>query len=79
MADVVLLSAGAYALCGAVFALVFITCGVHVVDQAASGASLSFRLLIAPGCAALWPLMLARWMRTARRPAGVSAREADHA
>jgi hypothetical protein len=55
--------AGAYAAVGAVFAAAFATWGVQRVDPAAKGAPLGFRLLILPGSAALWPLLLRRWMR----------------
>jgi hypothetical protein len=55
--------AGAYAAAGVVFAAAFVTWGVQRVDPAAKGAQLGFRLLILPGCAALWPLLLGRWMR----------------
>jgi hypothetical protein len=46
-----------------VFAAAFVIRGVQRVDPAAKGAPLGFRLLILPGCAALWPLLLGRWMR----------------
>ncbi len=55
--------AAAYAAVGVVFAAVFAVWGVARVDPAAKGAPLGFRLLILPGCAALWPLLLRRWMR----------------
>jgi hypothetical protein len=56
--------AGAYAVAGLVFASAFVIWGVQRVDPAAKGAPLGFRLLILPGCAALWPLLLSRWMRS---------------
>lgn len=56
----------AYAIAGAVFAIAFVTRGVGRVDPAAERAPLGFRLIIAPGCAALWPLLLARWIRKVR-------------
>ncbi len=56
--------AGAYVAASAVFAAAFVTWGVQRVDPAAKGAPLGFRLLILPGCAALWPLLLGRWMRS---------------
>jgi hypothetical protein len=59
----VILAAGAYAAAGVVFAAAFVIRGVQRVDPAAKGAPLGFRLLILPGCAALWPLLLGRWMR----------------
>jgi hypothetical protein len=53
---------GAYVAAAVVFAAAFVTWGVQRVDPAAKGAPLGFRLLILPGCAALWPLLLRRWM-----------------
>jgi hypothetical protein len=56
----------AYALAGAVFAVAFVTRGIHLVDPVAEHAPVGFRLIVVPGVAALWPLLLARWMRTVR-------------
>jgi hypothetical protein len=58
-----------YASIGALFSLVFATFGVGRVDVAARGASLRFRVLILPGVAALWPLMLRRWVSAEPPPA----------
>jgi len=53
----------AYALIGAVFAAVFVTAGIDRVDPVAKHAPLGFRLIVLPGVAALWPLLLMRWLR----------------
>lgn len=63
----VLLLAAVYAAIGAIFAAAFVTRGVTAVDRAASGSTWAFRALILPGVAALWPIMLARWIRSGRR------------
>jgi hypothetical protein len=55
---------GAYAAAGLVFAVGFVTVGVPKVDPVAKGSPVGFRLLILPGCALLWPLLLGRWMRS---------------
>jgi hypothetical protein len=52
----------AYAAAGALFAAVFVAVGVQRVDPAAEHAPWGFRLIILPGAAALWPLLLARWL-----------------
>jgi hypothetical protein len=52
-----------YAAVGAIFALVFVSVGIGRVDPAAASAGRGFRALVAPGCAALWPLLLSRWIR----------------
>jgi hypothetical protein len=45
----------------------FVFRGVNAVDAAAAQASILVRLLLLPGAAALWPVMLRRWLATARR------------
>ena len=50
-----------YLVLGLAFALVFVTLGVAVIDPAARGMPRLARLLIVPGVAALWPLMLWKW------------------
>jgi len=52
-----------YAALGAVFGLTFVTAGVQRIDPNAKGSGLIFRLLILPGAAAFWPLLLRRWVR----------------
>jgi len=53
----------AYGLAGAVFAVAFVTVGIHRVDPVAEHAPVGFRLIVLPGVAALWPLLLVRWLR----------------
>jgi len=52
------LGLGVYLAVGVVFAVPFAFGLVGRVSPAARGAGLGFRLLIVPGCAALWPLMV---------------------
>lgn len=52
-----------YVAIGVGFAVAFVTFGVQRIDAAARGSGWAFRLLISPGSAALWPLMLSRWVR----------------
>ena len=61
--ELVLLAVAAYALTGVVFAIAFVTLGVTRLDPAARGTSWSFRALILPGSAALWPLLAVKWVR----------------
>ena len=51
-----------YAGIGLIFGLLFVTIGISRVDSQAGGASLGFRLIILPGVAGLWPLLLMRWI-----------------
>ena len=57
----------AYGVAGTVFAVAFLLFGVHRVDPVAEHSSLGFRLIVIPGVAALWPLLLTRWLRAASR------------
>ena len=57
-----------YAVAGFVFALAFVVRGVERIDPAAKGSGVGFRLLILPGCVALWPMLLRRWWRGAPPP-----------
>ena len=63
VAEVVLLVALVYLLCGLAVGVPFVLRGVDRVDPAARETSLGFRLLILPGTAALWPLLAVKWLR----------------
>jgi hypothetical protein len=52
-----------YASVGLLFAMPFVWFGVQRVDSEAQGSSVGFRLLILPGVAAFWPMLVHRWMR----------------
>lgn len=57
-----------YALVGALFALAFVAVGVSRIDPTARDAGIAFRIFILPGSAALWPLLLSRWVRGVHEP-----------
>jgi hypothetical protein len=57
-----------YAGLGLVFALVFVWVGVQRLDSEAEGSGVGVRLLIMPGVAAFWPMMLYRWTRHVIEP-----------
>ena len=59
--------ASGYAALGLLFAIVFVTAGITRLDPVAKGSSIGFKLIILPGVAALWPVLLLRWMRKGRR------------
>ena len=50
----------AYATAGLIFALWFVIAGIGRLDAAARDAGFGFRLIVLPGVAALWPLLLKR-------------------
>ena len=68
-AEVVVLLCTVYIACGLVFAPFFVWRGVGRIDPAAKGAGIGFRLVILPGVAALWPVMLRRWLGGRQPPA----------
>ena len=51
-----------YALAGAIFAIAFVARGIDRLDPAARGSGVAFRLIVMPGAAALWPLLLGKWI-----------------
>jgi hypothetical protein len=57
----------AYGAAGLLFGIAFVTRGIAQVDQVAEDAPLGFRLIVLPGSAALWPLLLVRWIRASRQ------------
>jgi hypothetical protein len=57
-----------YAVLGLAFALLFVWIGVQRLDTEAVGSGLGFRLLILPGVAAFWPLLLSRWTKRVTEP-----------
>ncbi len=58
----------AYAIVGIVFAIAFVILGVQKIDHRAKSSSWGFRLVILPGVAGLWPLVLTRWIRATGEP-----------
>lgn len=56
-----------YLLCGLVFAIAFIAKGLNIVDEGAHGSSTGFKIIIIPGVIALWPFLLMRWIRKAKK------------
>ncbi len=52
-----------YLALGLAFGVPFVWRGVERLDPAARGGTLGFRLLILPGCAALWPWLALRLLR----------------
>jgi len=64
LARAILSLAALYSALGLVFAAAFITRGVTKLDPAARGSGLLFRLLIVPGAAAFWPILLVKWLKS---------------
>lgn len=63
----------AYGALGIVFAPLFAFRGAAALDPVARDGTVGFKLMILPGAALLWPLLLVRWVRGAGVPAERSA------
>jgi hypothetical protein len=64
----ILILLGIYGACGLVFAISFALAGVKKIDPHAAQGSWGFRLLVIPGAAAFWPLLLRRWLTGIKEP-----------
>jgi hypothetical protein len=53
--------AAIYLAAGLLFALAFVVRGVDMVDEGARHAGPGFRIIILPGAAVFWPLLLKKW------------------
>lgn len=62
LAETIVLFTGLYFAIGALVALAFLLFGAARVDKAASGAGFFFRAIAFPGCVALWPYIVLRWL-----------------
>ncbi len=63
MIELFLAALGIYLLVGCVFAIPFVLVGAKRIDPTAHSGTWGFRLIIIPGVALLWPLLLLRWIR----------------
>jgi len=62
-----LMAACAYLLCGLVFAIAFLVKGITVIDEAAHGSTVGFRIIILPGVIVFWPFLLRKWIANKRK------------
>lgn len=62
-AHYVLYGLGGYLAVGLLVGLVYVAVAIGRVDPSGKGSSVAFRLLILPGCAAMWPFLLRNWVR----------------
>jgi hypothetical protein len=63
-----LAAAAIYVAIGVLAGVPFVLYGIGRIDPAAKAAPWSFRALVFPGVVALWPLLIRRWIRAAKRP-----------
>jgi hypothetical protein len=69
-ARILLDAALVYLFLGLAWSIPFVLRGVNRIDETARDASPGFRLMILPGTVALWPWLLAKWLKAP--PDGVS-------
>ena len=55
---------GIYAALGVVFSIAFLLRAAPRLDPAFAASPRRVRFLFIPGCAAVWPLLAIRWLRT---------------
>jgi len=67
-AEAIVMLLAAYLGLGLLFSILFVSLGVQRVDSQTRGTGAGFRLIILPGVAAFWPLLLARWVRDVPEP-----------
>jgi len=68
IAVVLLAGLAAYAAAGLLTAVAFVAFGVSRALAEPAPVTLGARILLLPGAAALWPLVLGRWLKSRRRP-----------
>jgi hypothetical protein len=65
-ASVIILAVAAYVAAGVCFAVAFVSVGIARLDPAARTTSIVVRMALLPGAAAFWPVLLTKWIKTAR-------------
>jgi ABC-type Na+ efflux pump permease subunit len=60
---IVLLLVAVYYALGVLFAIAFITMGITKVDEGAKETGLGFKLILIPGIALFWPVLLNKWRK----------------
>lgn len=56
----------AYLMIGLLFAAWFILKGVDIIDENMHGTSWNVRILLLPGSALLWPVLLSKWAKASK-------------
>ncbi len=68
IAMLLLAGLAAYAVAGLVTAVAFVAFGVSRALPEPAPVTVGARILLLPGAAALWPLVLSRWLRSRGAP-----------
>ena len=70
---ILLTLSGIYLAIGLLFSFPFVFFGARVIDPAAVGGRIGFKLLIIPGSVIFWPYLLKRWLSKTPPPEEKSA------
>lgn len=65
--EIILWLVSLYLVCGLAFAIPFILKGVEKIDEGAQGATWGFKVIIIPGTAVFWPLLLRKWIQEKKK------------
>jgi membrane protein implicated in regulation of membrane protease activity len=68
MAHWIVIITAAYLMIGLVVGIIVVLTGLGRLDPVAAHGTWGFRLLVLPGMAALWPIILSRVVRGVRHP-----------
>lgn len=66
--EIILFIIGGYFTLGVLFAIPFALWGAEKIDPKAREGTWCFRVLLVPGSALFWPLLLKRWLNAAAPP-----------
>lgn len=65
--DILLWLSALYLSFGLLFAIFFVSKGVHKIDEGAHGSRIGFRIIIIPGTTVFWPLLLKKWLHAIKK------------
>ena len=66
MINLILMLVAGYAALGLIVGVALAFVGIHRIDPVSIGSPWCFRLLVLPGLAGLWPVMLVKWARAGK-------------
>ncbi len=61
--SIIFMAVALYLIAGILFAVFFLSKGIHKIDTAAHGSGWGFKLIILPGTIVLWPVLLNKWRK----------------
>ncbi|HZZ76301.1 MAG TPA: hypothetical protein VFE04_10255 [Puia sp.] len=64
--DLIFTMVGVYLICGLLFALIFVFRGAEIIDEAAKGSTIGFKIIIIPATTVFWPLLLIKWIKASK-------------